>query len=59
MSKRSVEEILNIFRKYDIDLEDVCKVIVYWYEPFSIFDGTPVGRLKDAAKEVLEVLKNE
>jgi len=52
VSKRSVEEILSIFREHDIDLEDVCKVIVHWYS-FSIFDGTPVGRLRDAAKEIL------
>jgi len=52
VSKRSVEEILSIFREHDIDLEDVYKVIVHWYS-FSIFDDTPVGRLRDAAKEIL------
>ncbi len=52
MSERSVEEILEIFDKHGIDLEDVCRVIVYWYD-LSIFDGTPIGRLRDAAKEVL------
>ena len=52
MSERSVEEILEIFDKHGIDLEDVCRVIVYWYD-LSIFDGTPIGKLRDAAKEVL------
>jgi len=54
VSKRSVKEILEIFKEHGIDLEDICKVIVYWYEPFSIFEGTPIGWLGDAAKEILE-----
>ena len=52
VSERSVEEILEIFDKHGIGLEDVCRVIVHWYN-LSIFDGTPVGKLRDAAKEIL------
>ena len=52
VSERSVEEILEIFREHSIDLDDICKVIVHLYD-FETFDGTPIGRLRDAAKEVL------
>lgn len=52
VSERSVEEVLEIFREHGIDLEDVCKVIVHFYD-FKIFDGTPIGKLRDAAKEIL------
>ena len=50
MSERSVEEILEIFDKHSIGLEDVCRVIIHWYD-LSIFDGTPIGKLRDAAKD--------
>ena len=52
MAKRSVEEILEIFRDHNIGLVDICRVIVYWYD-MRIFDDTAVGRLRDAAKEIL------
>ena len=52
MSK-SVEEVLEILNKYNIGLDDICKVIVHLYN-FRTFDGTPVGRLRDAAKEILK-----
>ena len=50
MSERSVEEILEIFDKHSIGLEDVCRVIIHWYD-LSIFDGTPIGKLRDAAQD--------
>ncbi len=53
MAERSVEEILEILRKHGIGLIDICRVIVYWYD-MRIFDNTAVGRLRDAAKEILE-----
>ena len=52
VSERSVEEILEIFREYGIGLDDICRVIVHLYD-FETFDGTPIGKLRDAAKEVL------
>jgi len=52
VSERSVEEILEIFDEHGIDLDDICKVIVHFYN-FKIFDGTPIGKLRDAAKEIL------
>ncbi len=54
VSERSVEEILEIFRENGIDLDDVCRVIVHLYD-FEAFNGTPIGRLRDAAKEILSL----
>ena len=53
MAERSVEEILEIFREHGIDLVDICRVIVHLYD-LKTFDNTAVGRLRDAAKEILE-----
>ena len=53
MTERSIEEILEILGKHGIGLTDICRVIVYWYD-MRIFDDTAVGRLRDAAKEILE-----
>jgi len=52
VTERSVEEILEILREHDIGLVDICRVIVYWYD-MRTFDNTSVGRLRDAAKEIL------
>ena len=52
VAERSVEEILEIFREHGIGLIDICRVIVYWYD-MRTFDNTSVGRLRDAAKEIL------
>jgi len=52
VSERSVEEIIEIFDQHNIDLQDICKVIVHFYD-FKIFDGTAIGKLRDAAKEIL------
>ena len=48
----SVEEILEIFREHNIGLVDICRVIVHLYD-LKTFDDTAVGRLRDAAKEIL------
>jgi len=53
VAERSVEEILEIFREHGIGLVDICRVIEYWYD-MRTFDNTAVGRLRDAAKEILE-----
>lgn len=52
VAERSVEEILEILGKHGIGLVDICRVIVYLYD-MRIFDDTAVGRLRDAAKEIL------
>ena len=52
MAERSVEEILEILGKHGIGLIDICRVIVYWYD-MRIFDETAVGKLRDAAKEII------
>ena len=52
VTERSVEEILEILRKYNIGLMDICRVIVHHYD-LKTFDDTAVGRLRDAAKEIL------
>jgi len=52
MAERSVEEILEILGKHGIGLIDICRVIVYWYD-MRIFDDTTVGKLRDAAKEII------
>jgi len=52
VTERSVEEILEILGKHGIGLIDICRVIVYWYD-MRIFDETAVGKLRDAAKEII------
>ena len=52
MAERSVEEILEIFREHGIGLVDICRVIAHLYD-LKTFDDTAVGRLRDAAKEIL------
>ena len=53
MAERSVEEILEILEKHGIGLIDICRVIVHLYD-IRTFDNTSVGRLRNAAKEILE-----
>jgi len=52
VAERSVEEVLEIFRDHNIGLVDICRVIVHLYD-LKTFDDTAVGRLRDAAKEIL------
>ena len=52
VTERSVEEILEILGKHGIGLIDICRVIVHLYD-IRTFDNTSVGRLRDAAKEII------